>query len=681
MKSSKLFLITVIMLHFISSAKSQWIPCQGIEGGNVSSITYQDSALFVVGFGGVFKKQIDAESWDSACLVYNVSKVRSTGTALFTFGGNIMSDLFRSLDNGISWEELEHDEYFDIESFDNVIFIGTYGSLKCSSDNGETWTDNYPASVPEGINALYSQPGMLFCQIYNVDTLFLSDNYGNSWIKFPLNGLTGKVCPYLFNGTLWLAQGNNFFIFNNPEQEWIMQNDSLPPGTFVSNFIEDEGLLGCYTNNGYFLLDELNSTWQDQSQGLENRHIWDACKVDSTIYIATESGPFSKSGSENWAPQYDDLFGIAVSHVFVFGARTYALTNGKIYRSNVIENGFELIESQGYCPANDLVVTEDGWYEGSACGFSISLDSGQTWTDFSAGLENLIVERIVKTNVYFYAATHWDQGLYRSLTYHNAWERVPNELGTMAISDLETLENKIFALTSNGLYRSVDFGTSFSLLTDAGNGSLLLAKNNVIFLMRDEDIVYSMDAGNSWQKWIDDIITAYPMCMDVANSLSATVVGGFVGPWNPLNFLELFDNESPHGVNIIDDLPPFLWSSIHDVMIDNEKIFACPSSGGLWYRDDLSVGQDDFNPGNLKSSGLSLCPNPVNDILTVQLNDNMIVNDYRVYDYSGKMIMMGKMNSASDDFPVDVSDLANGIYLIVIQNDNNVLYGKFIKTE
>jgi hypothetical protein len=182
MKSIKSGILILIIILSISSAKSQWIPCQGIEGGSVSSITYQDSTLFTVGFGGIFKKQIDAQCWDSACLVYNVSKVRSTGSTLFTYGGNIMSDLFRSFDNGITWEELSvADEYHHMETVDNVIFISNYdGILKRSSDNGDTWTEIHPASNPVTISGLYSQPGLLFCQLRDIDTLYRSEDYGNS---------------------------------------------------------------------------------------------------------------------------------------------------------------------------------------------------------------------------------------------------------------------------------------------------------------------------------------------------------------------------------------------------------------------------------------------------------------------------------------------------------------------
>jgi hypothetical protein len=681
MKSVKIIILSLLLTCSIFPSQSQWIPCQGIEGGSVSSITYQDTALFSVGFGGIFRRQLDAESWDSACLIYNVRKVRSTGNALFTYGGNIMSQLFRSLDNGNSWEELSlASEYHAMETVDSVIFIGTYdGFLFCSSDNGESWTDINPASYPAAISALFSQPGILFCQLIDIDTLFRSDNYGNNWITYPLNGMSGSVCPYLFNGSLWLAQENNFFIFNDPDKEWILQNDSLPPGTLVSSFIEVGGSIACYTNDGYYLFDPLNSMWQDQSQGLENRRIWDACTVENAIYLATESGPFSKTGNEDWTPWYDDLFGHAVSHAFGFGGKTYALANEKIYSSTDIENGFEPIQSEGYCPAYDIVVTEDGWYEGSACGFSISIDSGQTWTDFSSGIEGLLVRRIAKTNVYYFAATFRDDGLFRSFTYHNAWERVPNELGTMSISDLEVLENTIFAVTSNGLYRSLDFGTTFSLLADAGTGSFLVAECNMIFLIRDYDVICSTDAGNSWQIWIDNINTPYSECMDVANSLETTVIGGFVSPEDPVSFLEIYNNENPYGKDIIDDLPPYKWSSIYNVSIDNEKIFACPSSGGLWYRDDLMVGTPETQPGSSSNSAqIKIFPNPVNDVLNISPDQEFGRFYYQITDLSGRIIISGYADN--DMCQVDVSSLPNGLYFVIIHDQYAVKRtGKFIK--
>ncbi len=117
--------IILISILIYSPSRSQWAPCQGIEGGTTESITYQDSSLFIVGHGGIFKRQVDDPSWDSACLVYNVAKVRSTGNALFTYGGNIMSNFFRSLDNGITWEDMSWLPYgyYDMETIDSVIFL------------------------------------------------------------------------------------------------------------------------------------------------------------------------------------------------------------------------------------------------------------------------------------------------------------------------------------------------------------------------------------------------------------------------------------------------------------------------------------------------------------------------------------------------------------------------------
>ncbi len=427
-----------------------------------------------------------------------------------------------------------------------------------------------------------------------------------------------------------------------------------------------------------------NFTWQDHSEGLEDRRIRDACKVGGSIYIATESGPFSKSGNEDWAPQYNDLFGAEVSKVFAFGGRTYALAKGKIFTSGDIEDGFEPVGTQGYCPAYDMVVTEAGWYEGSQCGFSISVDSGQTWTDFSSGLEGLSVYRIAKTNVYYYAATIRNHGLFRSHTYYNSWERVPNELGTMYIDDLETIDNVLFAFCENNiLYRSVDFGTTFDSVNVGDDYSYMMIKNNTIFFVRDYDIIYSTDSGNSWQTWIDGIYSPYVYCLDFTNSLDATVVGGFVGPWDPLNFMELYNAENPYGEDIIDDLPPYLWSDIQYVMIDNDRLFACPSSGGLWYRDDLMVGIKEDNPGKIPSSkSLQLFPNPASKILTIEMKENAGQGEYLIFDQSGRMMIRGPKEKNKSRINIDVSGFPQGIYCLVYRTDNGFsVTGKFVKTD
>ncbi len=244
----------------------------------------------------------------------------------------------------------------------------------------------------------------------------MSMDYGDTWTVYPLTGITGEVGqPYLFEQNLWMTKGNNFYIYDDISGEWNIQNDSLPSTVWMSYFIEDYETLCCFTNDGYYRFNQEDSVWEDESQGLENRFCWDACRLDSTIFIATSSGPFSKKGNENWVPQYDDLFGFNVAKVFNQGSRIYALAKGRIYFSDDITNGFEALESQDYCPPNQMVTTDTAWYLGSNCGFSISVDSGQSWTEYNSGIEGRKVFKIAVAQNYFYAEVSQPggQGLFR----------------------------------------------------------------------------------------------------------------------------------------------------------------------------------------------------------------------------------------------------------------------------
>lgn len=612
MKSLKTIVFILIIILCFSSAKSQWIPCQGIEGASSQSITIQDSFLFIDGPGGIYRRQIDDPTWDTACLKGGFMKIRSTGEALFCYGG--MSPLCRSMDNGFTWEYMNLNyEYRNIENIDSVILLDTYNNgLLRSFDNGVIWTEIDPSANTTEIEWIYSQDGILYCYLEDVDSLYRSDNYGMSWTIYPLTGVIGNAGqPYLYDQNLWLSSRNKFYIYNDVSDEWIILQDTLPGQIYSVHFIEDSETLCCYTNDGFFRFNEQDLTWEDASQGLENLRCWDACRVGGSIYMATAAGPYAKTGNEAWIPQYDDLFGWEVTQVFVVESRIYALANGRIYYSDDISNGFEVLETQGYCSHGQIIVTDTLWYLGSECGFSISTDSGQTWTEHNTGIEGRRIFKFALAENYYFAEISQPSGhgLFRTRKDTITWEIVPNEFGSTYFYDLAAINDVLFVIlgSNSSLYKSIDNGTTFEAIPEAGNeNSGLFVKNNKIFILRNSN----------------------------------------------------------------------------DVLFNNGSILACPSSGGLWYRDDLAVGIKDNKPSNAASySQLSIYPNPVKDILNIQCDKNIEIAEYQVIDYSGKMIMKGEIEMCLDNFSLNVSILSVGIYLITILDNDQINSGKFIKVE
>ena len=70
------------------------------------------------------------------------------------------------------------------------------------------------------------------------------------------------------------------------------------------------------------------------------------------------------------------------------------------------------------------------------------------------------------------------------------------------------------------------------------------------------------------------------------------------------------------------------------------------------------------------TSPIKIWPNPMNDVLNVEIPANYLNSnlDYRIYDITGKMIIKGTESSANS-FQVYVGDLSKGVYIIEIKKE------------
>lgn len=66
-------------------------------------------------------------------------------------------------------------------------------------------------------------------------------------------------------------------------------------------------------------------------------------------------------------------------------------------------------------------------------------------------------------------------------------------------------------------------------------------------------------------------------------------------------------------------------------------------------------------------STYSIYPNPSKNVININSSLNKIGINYFIYDYTGKLILTGRLNSEST--AIEISDFSNGIYLLKIGND------------
>jgi photosystem II stability/assembly factor-like uncharacterized protein len=77
-----------------------------------------------------------------------------------------------------------------------------------------------------------------------------------------------------------------------------------------------------------------------------------------------------------------------------------------------------------------------------------------------------------------------------------------------------------------------------------------------------------------------------------------------------------------------------------------------------------------------KVQNLALFPNPVNDFLQVQFGNNKPFS-YRIVDVNGKEIAKGEMKN--EDAKINCADLLPGNYVLLIQQEEKLLSGQFLK--
>lgn len=101
--------------------------------------------------------------------------------------------------------------------------------------------------------------------------------------------------------------------------------------------------------------------------------------------------------------------------------------------------------------------------------------------------------------------------------------------------------------------------------------------------------------------------------------------------------------------------------------------------GAIMMNAIMGAAIDDF-PTSIRDSfkqSFKLFPNPTTDILHIELEDNVEFN-YKIFNVAGALIQKSRSNNTSN---INVSDLQNGWYILVLEDANNQLIGhaKFIK--
>lgn len=569
----------------------------------------------------------------------------------------IYSGLFKSTDNGNSWEKVvtpfnEFEVYSIYITKDDHIWVGTnfQDRIYLSTDNGQSWaikSNGY--STGECWAFGQSKDGVLFAGDGQYQNTFRSTNYGESWMfSAPLrplvfatdsnnvvfagthdglfattdNGITWAQNNFLSNiavssilidsrnniycGTGYYSNGNGVFYSSDGGQNWTQIG--LAGKVILSLAFDSNGnLYAGSSEDGLFKTTDVGNTWVNYQNGLYRKNIF-RLKInsDDDIFIGSEDeGVFRSTDNGNSFEQ----IGVPISRVnnFVFngdsliftstpsGVQKYNRQTGKW--TNL---GLHQVEAITITPNNNLFAAAlDGLYE--------SFDLGKTWSK-----NNYFIDSIIS--------------VYNVLAINN---------------------DTIFAATWPNLMRSVDGGENWTNLLGVKTGylcsglyyndfdkSLLSSsiENSTYVLLKSSDMGYSFSAV------LMNIGSMGNSCLSFHNEIGFLGTGG--GSMGSLY------RSTNLGTNWF--ITP-INASTRSVFVDKSGIVLAGTMSGLYFSNDYGV--------NFIDAGFNI--NQDNYISSISKREKFYLGTYRTGLYEFDII-------TSVDEPKEIFN-----YYILTQNYPN----------
>jgi len=444
-------LLLSAILHLSFAQSNFWEQTSGPRSSYVTSLVIKsDETVFAGTERGILRSTDGGDNWEITTLSnVNVHAAVITPNG-YVFAGVDGAAVFRSTDNGLSWESVNINTQVPTRSIISLACNST-GELVAatdaaqpgvyrSNDYGDHWTQ--VASAPWPCIVALNDSGDMFIGYRWGGTVGRSTDHGKTWVL---------MHPGDFWGITRLLVNSRGHIFLGTERYGILRS----------------------TDNG--------ETWDSASIGLPFRP-YDEIAAGCTIEdIAIASG--------------DTLF--AATHL------------GGVFRS--INNGQTWMPTSLDSPVSILAAALRGTLFAGRASVYRSTDYGDHWSRLNVpSWQDLMITSLTVNRGDTLYAGSWGHGLFRSTDYGESWKeiflisyRTKDPLGCVAVDARGDLFMPLSHDIGSQCYRSTDYGVHWvglpiglwsipPVFDDKGN------MFGVVPMWSWSTIGYSTDNGDSW---------------------------------------------------------------------------------------------------------------------------------------------------------------------------------------
>ena len=693
MKKLLLILFPVTIIFSASNTLiAQWVKWEqtsGPKGGQIHSITEDDSYFYSATSGPIFRMPKDGSTWaplpPMGTTVVSARSLSVIGTTLIA--GCDGAGVYRSTDHGMTWGRWisgleEAQSVFSFAVSGNNLYAGTNRGVYLSTDYGANWTPRNTGQDSFLVLSLLIKGSDMFAGTLG-GGVYRSSDYGTSWIPVN-NGLTSDgilvqwvwslaaIDNMLFAGT-W--QGDGVYRSEDNGATWTTVNEGLQinAGTDIDALTTVGTTLFAGTHGGVFRTENSGNTWTRLYPGPESTV--NCFHVSGTdIYAGTWDGVYLSSNlGDSWSPYYTGLIGTVINVFLRAGSSLFAGTEGSeaLFRSdddgdNWIRTNLERI----HFGITSLTAGSTDLFAGTRNGVIRSIDGGYHWNPANEGIEEEAVTALAVIpygldDEYLFAGTD-SNGVFISLDAGAHWIEANTGLTDTLVKCLAINGTNLFAGTGSGVFLSKDYGFTWTPantgLTNTDIQCFATSNGNVYTGTKTGGVFHSSNNGTNWTPINTGLTELNVSCLTARGTYLLAGIGSitFFSENNGSKWIPVEMGLRHLSVLSLDISAKDLFAGIQGA-----GVYRCPLSGLI-----TSIHQFSTDP----SSGFILeqnFPNPFNNstkiCFSVPFKTKVLL---KIFDQSGKevsVVVNKEFSPGSYEVSYDGKHLSAGVYYYRMQ--------------
>lgn len=275
-----------------------WTPTAGPAAQRIRSLAANNPFIFAGSFGsGVFRSDNNGASWQQVNAGLTATDVRAllvSGSRLFA--GTNTGGVFVTTNNGDSWSSsgsgLPSPTVTSLAANGIHLFAGTGHGVALSTNNGASWTQVINGTGDVAVLSLAVNNGAVYAGTAN-NGIFKSLDNGASWTavssglpsQTPIRSLTAAS-----NGHLYAGPGTQgIYRSTNNGATWAAVNTGIPAGAEVSALIATSaGVFAGIDGAGVFLSTDNGTNWTAVNAGLTEYLVYSFAVNGNYLFAGTE---------------------------------------------------------------------------------------------------------------------------------------------------------------------------------------------------------------------------------------------------------------------------------------------------------------------------------------------------------------------------------------------------------